>query len=463
MRSTIFRWKSVGILAAVFLGLVFALQTQVFMAAHAKPIKVEIDLDQRFQTMNGWEVTLNLADDPSNPAWEPYHDQVLERAINGIGINRVRLEIRSGAETKSDWNRKFIAGEISYADWKPYRYPVDNDNNDPNLIDWSGYSFEELDWHIEENLLSLKSLAEARGEKLWVSICYVSFIQGWNAHHDPEEYAEFVLATYLHLNEKYGFVPDSWEVMLEPDLKRDMWTGKMIGEAIVASARRLRDAGFEPAFIAPSVENMDNAVRYIEDIAKVPEAMDEIIELSYHRYKGANEKNLRDIAHLGRKYGIGTSMLELWFGRANSDVLYEDLIVGGNVAWQSRALFGIFRPPPDDRPDAQLRVRRDIRYNRQYFRDVRSGATRIAAQSDDQANLKPVAFQNVDGSVTVVLVADKKTEIEVTGLPPGGYRIYSIANQKYAELDDVLMVDETGTLKVEMPGPGLMTLSSREN
>ncbi len=445
------------------MGLLIVLQAQVFSSAHAGPIQIDIDLDQRFQTMNGWEATLNLADDPQNPAWADYHDQVLERAINGIGINRLRLEIRSGAETRSNWNSMFMAGEIPYETWKAHRYPVENDNDDPNLIDWSGFSFDELDWHVEENVLPLMALAEARDEKLWINLCYVSFISGRNVHHDPEEYAEFVLATYLHLNEKYGFVPDSWEVILEPDLKRDMWTGKMIGEAIVSSAKRLRAEGFEPAFVVPSVTNMNNAVRYIKDIGKVPGAMDDVIELSYHRYKGANKNNLREITQLARKHGVGTSMLELWFGRANSDVLHEDLTLGENVAWQSRALFGIFQAPPKNQPDANPRVKGEMRYNRQYFRDVRLGATRIGAKSSLKSRIKPVAFQNVDSSVTVILDAEEQSEIELLGLPSGNYRAYYIANKKYAEMDDVLTVGETGTLKVEMPGPGLMTLTSREN
>jgi hypothetical protein len=449
---------------------VFALTIAVFVAqvgvvglAHSAPVKVDIDLNQRFQTMNGWEATMNLADSPQNPEWAAYHEQILERAINGIGINRLRLEIRSGAETKRDWNRAFIAGEISHKDWEPYRYPVENDNDDPNVIDWSGFSFDELDWHVEENVLPLMALAEARGEKLWINLCYVSFISGWNAHHDPEEYAEFVLATYIHLNEKYEFVPDSWEVILEPDLKRDMWTGKMIGEALVASAKRLREEGFEPAFVVPSVTNMDNAVRYIEEIAKVPNAMDDVIELSYHRYKGANKKNLRDIAQLAQEHGVGASMLEFWFGHANSDVLYQDLTLGDNVAWQSRSLFGIFNPPPAQKLDAHLQVRRDMRYNRQYFRDIRLGATRVAAHSSHPSDVKAVAFQNVDGSVTVVVDVNENTDIEFSALQPGQYRIYYIADQKYDEIEGGKTVEKSGVLELNMPGAGLMTITSRAN
>ncbi|MCR9079866.1 MAG: hypothetical protein NXH78_12295 [Hyphomonadaceae bacterium] len=429
-------------------------------SAQAAPVSVELDPNQRFQTMHGWEVTLNLADNPHAPAWAEFHEEAIERAVNGIGINRVRLEIRSGAETDSDWNARFISGEISHDQWKPHRYPVRNDNDDPTVINWDGFSFAELDWTVEEHLLPLIAMAEARGEKLWVNICYVSFHDRREAHNDPDEYAEFVLATYLHLNEKYGIVPDSWEVILEPDLKPDMWTGKMIGEAIVATAPRLQAAGFEPAFIVPSVENMRNAVPYMKDIEKVPGAMDHVIEFSYHRYKGVSERNLREIADLAGKHEIGTSMLEFWFGRANSDILYDDLMLANNVAWQGRALMGLFNPPRKDDPNARLRVRRDIRHNRQYFRDVRRGATRLLATSNDASKATPVAFQNTDGSVTVILRVSEATRIRLNALPEGDYRTYYVADNRYRELPEARPVDEAGSMEIYMPGAGLITVTS---
>jgi glycosyl hydrolase family 30 len=43
-------------------------------------------------------------------------------------------------------------------------------------------------------------------------------IVGGSYHHDkPDEYAEAVPTTYLHLRHKYGIAPDTWEVLLESD------------------------------------------------------------------------------------------------------------------------------------------------------------------------------------------------------------------------------------------------------
>ena len=428
--------------------------------ADAAPVSIEIDPGERFQTMSGWEATLNLSDTPATPEWAAYHDQLLDNVINRAGINRVRLEIRSGAENPSDAITRFINGEMTYEQWKPLRYPVVNDNDDPTVINWDGFNFDELDWHVETNLLPMMDLAEARGERLMINLCYVAFISGWNAHHDPDEYAELVLATYLHLQEKYGFVPDAWEVILEPDLKPDMWTGKMIGEAIVATAPVLKAHGFEPAFIVPSVTNMRNAVPYIKDIAKVPGAMDYVVEFSYHRYRGANRTTLRAISDLADKYDVGTAMLEWWFGRADHNVLHEDLEIGHNVAWQGRAFVGLFNVTNRNRPEPTFRLRKEVRYNAQYFRHIRHGATRIGATSSKKQKMAPLAFENTDGSTVLVIKASEGGDIAAFNLPAGAYEVSYAIEKRSGELPEPVLVGEDGKLNVTMPGAGVMTISS---
>lgn len=432
-------------------------------SAQAEPVLIEIDQDQTFQTMSGWEVTLNLSDTPHAPEWAAYHDQLLDRVINTAGINRVRLEIRSGAEHPSDTITRFMTGELTYDEWKPHRYKVVNDNDDPDVINWDGFNFDELDWHVETNLLPLMERMDTRGERLWINLCYVSFISGWNAHHDPEEYAELVLATYLHLQDKYGFVPDAWEVILEPDLKPGMWSGKMIGEAIVATAQKLETHGFEPAFIVPSVTNMRNAVPYIKEIEKVPGAMDHVVEFSYHRYRGANRTTLRAIAKLAKKHGVGTSMLEWWFGRANYNILHEDLEIGSNVAWQGRALVGLFNVTDRHKPNPTFRFRKDIRFNVQYFRDIRFGAVRIGASSSKKKQMAPLAFQNMDGSTVVMIKASNAGDLTVTNLPAGTYRVSYALQKRSDELPEPIIVGDEGELSVAMPGAGVMTISSYRN
>ncbi len=58
----------------------------------------------------------------------------------------------------------------------------------------------------------------------------------------PAEYAEFMLAVFQHLRDKYGIVPDAIEMILEPD-NGTSWTPSALGQAMVAAADRLGAGG----------------------------------------------------------------------------------------------------------------------------------------------------------------------------------------------------------------------------
>jgi hypothetical protein len=96
-----------------------------------------------------------------------------------------------------------------------------------------------MDSTIDRLVTPLRDLLAAKGEKLVVNVNYVAFTgqiaNGVYLHDDPAEYAEFVLATYLHLKNKYGWTPGLWEVLLEPD-NVSQWNGKLLGQALAAAA-----------------------------------------------------------------------------------------------------------------------------------------------------------------------------------------------------------------------------------
>ena len=58
----------------------------------------------------------------------------------------------------------------------------------------------------------------------------------------------------------------------------------------------------------------------------------------------------------------------------------------------------------------------------QYFRNVRRGAVRIAASSDNKRK-RVTAFVNRDGSHVVIVSAAEGGEVRITGLPRGAYDI----------------------------------------
>lgn len=413
---------------AALLGLALAAGALAFAcvaSGESRPGTAVITLDPgtTYQTMRGWEATADLPADPLAAQRSPSRLRLIERLVEEVGINRVRIEIRAGAETATGRVADHIAGRTSFEDWKDQRYVTENDNGDPFEIDWAGFDFAELDWHVENSVLPLRKALAGLGERLFVNLCYVSFRTGWYHHLEPEEYAELVLATYLHLDEKYGFVPDSWEVILEPDARtsRGTWTGERIGHAIVASARRLAAHGFTPSFVAPSVTSMGNAVRYLDGIARVPGALGHLSEASYHRYRGRTPENLRRIAAWAAGHGLPTAMLEWWFGKGTHEVLYRDLVTGNVSAWQGRVMPGHFRDW--ERLGAAAPLQEEVRFNRHYFQAARLGAVRIGAISTAPDAFAPVAFIGPGGGCSVVVKADGAGEITVHGLPPGRYRI----------------------------------------
>ena len=433
----------------------------VFLVASgtlAQAADISLDPQTTFQTMSGWEATADLPDNPTAPVWTPYRQEMLDRIVNEVGINRLRVEIRSGAENSTGVIHRFINGKLDLKTWEGTRYQSNNDNADPFEINWGGFDFAELDWHIQNTAIPIRQRLAARGEPLIINLCYVNF-SGPGLHADAEEYAEFVLATYLHMQEKYGFVPDMWEVVLEPDLNNRGWSGEMIGQAMAATATRLRAHGFKPSFVAPSVTDIKNIMPYLEGIASVPGAMDAFDEVSYHRYWGAWPEILSQVTEFAKQHKQRVSMLEWWFGNATHEILHEDLTVGNNSAWQGRVERGLFTTK--NKPTQRLELQPEVRYNLQYFRHVRHGAVRIGAVSTQPDMFNPVAFINTDGRYTVIVKASRGGSLRISGLPEDSrYQVsYAIASGSVASPDFVTLGAD-GWLTASIPDAGVLTIAA---
>jgi len=271
------------------------------------------------------------------------------------------------------------------------------------------------------------------------------------------------MATYQHLHDRYGWVPDAWEVILEPD-NVSQWNGTLIGRAIVATADRLNANGFRPAFIAPSNTNMANAITYFDQMVQVPGVLQHLKEFSYHRYGGVSSANLQTIASRAKQFGVDTSMLEWWSNSNGYRTLHEDLKVGNNSAWQQ----GVIAGAPDaatalykidaSNPDKPVVLIGDkTKFLRQYYKFIRPGAIRIEASSNS-SSFDPLAFINPNSRYVVVVKADAGGNFSVQSLPAGTYGIkYTTASEYDRDLPDQ-SITSGQTLTTSIPEIGLLAI-----
>lgn len=382
-----------------------------------------------YQTMSGWEVT-GEAGQLHSPAWNNYKNALLDQAVNDLGINRIRAEIKSGIENPTDYYAQWRAGVINESQYNSKRYEIINDNSNPNTVNPNGFKWTQLDAIFDDLVIPLKQRLSARGENLWVSICYVDFGSSAFEHKDnPAEYAEFVTAAYQHIQARYGFVPNSWEIILEPDTETAAWSAEQLAQAVRAAGDRLGTASYTPNFVGPSTTSAANAPTYIDQIAQTTGAMQYMAEFSYHRYCCATTDVLTNIANRAVQHNKRVGMLE-WIG-ADYVTLHQDLKVGRNSSWQQFTL--AFPNEPDN--GGQYYLITDLiptlpivtmgsrtKMLRQYFKFIRVGAQRIQAMTGN-SNFDPLAFINPDGKYVVVVKTNSGGTFNVHGLPAGTYGI----------------------------------------
>lgn len=437
--------------------------------AAAQPT-IQIDPGTTHQTIRGWEAIMAWRDSSTWPNRTATMNHVIDLAVNELGINRFRLEVASGLEHDQDNYSRWVSGQISNDAWRCNRYETVNDNADPDVIDWSGFQFRWLDDNIENIVVPMKQAVEANGEKLYVNLNYVAFTRqicsGPYIHGDAEEYAEFILAVYLHMRDTYGFVPDACEVILEPDLVPE-WNGSVIGRAIVATAAKLEANGFTPRFITPSATNMGNVVPYFNALNAIAGAKAYVSEISYHRYSGNNATNLQAIANLGAQHGIPTAMLEWWSSSNTHETLHDDLRNGRNSAWQRGGL--AFEGSPDNGAalykvepgTGTVRMNNRTKFFRQYFKWVRPGAERIGASSSS-GSFAPLAFVNADGSNVVVVKASSGGSFRIDGLPAGRYVTHYTTGSQTDVLGPETDVAAGTGLSTSIPASGVLTVVQLE-
>jgi hypothetical protein len=437
---------------------------------------VQVDLGTRFQRIWGWQAQVNDGVNGCNAvAYPRFRDQVHDRAANELGINNLRLEIRSGSENNRNYFAEWKAGLISDSVYRASWFTPINDNADPFVADLSRFHFGFLDQMIDNVVTPMRARLAARGEVLRVTLTMVDFLQGrtlaqrpFNIAKAPEEYAELITVTFRHIQQKYGWTPDAVELTLEPEHSATFPLD--LGRMAVAADARLRAAGFAPLIISPATTSMANGHQYHDQMLSLVPASRGVVDLlSYHRYVAVSDASLATIGAITRRDGIMSGMLEFIGG--GIDELLADLTVGQVSAWQRFNLaFCENRDNPDnqgvyyqvnqsDPANPRVNITNGSKLLRQVFAYVREGAVRVGAVSGDAA-LKPVAFVNRSGAAVVVVRTASARTFTVRGLPPGTYAItHALDGGAYNVSRPTITKGGASDVVLDIPGKGAITIA----
>jgi O-glycosyl hydrolase len=436
---------------------------------------VDVAPSTTYQTMTGWQaLTQNGWEECDQTAFPIYRNQLHDRAANELGINRMTIMVRSGAEITRDWFGDYKRGVIDYATYRASWFVPVNDNADPLAADANRFFWGYVDGQVDNSIQPMRQRLAARGEKLYIVLQYVDFVQGQTKPFQPmkvpEEYAELVTETFKHLRQKYNIVPDAFELVLEPE--HTPYYAPDLGRAMVAAVNRLKASGFTPAIIAPSTTSMANASTWYDEMIQVPGARGLITELAYHRYVAVSLSALQAIGQRTQRDGIKSSMLE-HIG-SGIDALYDDLTIGMASAWQQFALAycgqkdnpangGVYyQINQTDPSNPRINITDHSRLLRQVFNFVRFGAVRIGASTGNTAVLRPLAFRNVNGKYVVVVRTTGGAALTVRGLPAGMYGInYGTSSGAWNVDQADVSVPSGGTVQASIPSSGVVTIYGR--
>jgi hypothetical protein len=442
-----------------------------------KAADIIINAKVTYQTMSGWEAdsfsgqwlesnTLGIS--KVNPSFALYKDQLFDSAVNDLGVNRIRLGIRGGVENNAaNYFTQYINGQITDKQLNQYRNKPVNDNDDPGVVNAAGFQWAELDYKINNIIIPLRQKLAARGESLFVNVCFVaSSPLSFDHSNNPQEYAEFVLATYQHMQSTFGFFPDAWEVILEPDATGAQWTQVKVANAVLAAGDRLVVNGFNPNFVVGSAVNHNLANGYFDTtMTRLGAAKYNYVgELSYHLYGGQDDTARANTAARMASYGVGSGMLE--FIGATYNILHKDLKIANITAWQQFTLGSYFGTDDgsmlyfinQSNPNAPVvTIGSRTKFLRQYFKFIRRGAVRVGATTNN-ANFDPVAFRNTNGKQVVVVKAASGGSFNIQGLPAGTYGIKFTTASQY-DVDAAPVTISAGQLVVtSIPAAGVITV-----
>ena len=416
----------------------------------AQPLTLRFDANTTCQTFEGWGIVLPCwlfrgAKDPkqaaavydAGPSRSNYSDDLNRRLAAEMverGFNRFRLE---------------VGPQVEFA----------NDNDDPNVLDPKAFRFKWQDCMVREQLLPMKRLVEARGERAFVHLSYdlgSGATPKWLLR--PAEYAEMAYATLKHLKETFKLEPDYWSVINEPGNGNRPGNPKLCAELTAATGRRFRAEGFKTRMSGPDCVTPKQIDAYMKAMVATPGALENFAQITYHLYWDPMTVHHRNtIRRWAGKLKVTAAQTE-WMEQTDLRVAEHialclteaDAVAWDRYAWDVGTSVS----------SQTFRRKSTAWYVRQYSRFIRPGAVRVKMTSPDKA-VKPVAFLSPKKKPVLVLLnkdAAPRT-VTIAHLPAGRYEYGHVGDGTLSKIR-TLHVDAAGEAKVLLPAKSVLTLTA---
>ena len=408
----------------------------IFIRQTKAAVTLTLDLTQKFQKWEGWEVTVprwggtyTNTLDGSQPVQKPQLNKLLANAVKKLGITVARMEINLSGKNGVE---------------------INNDNDDPFVFDETQIEWRSFDPYMKDFVMPMKAMVKANGEKLKLDLHIITydFPKGTMQWHlsQPEEYAEVVVGCIKRMKKLFKVIPDYITPSNEPDNHTSMTKTQLL-DNMQTLMRRLQQEGYTNIKLRyPDTLKISNALSFIDELeANYPDLLPYLKTLSFHGYGGLGMGTLNSIRDRARDLGITTAQTE-WMNSKNISQDIYKCIVWSNVslyqhyvlAWQGQnggnpgvhyILTGFngdnSKPPSFD----GFHVNTDFTYPksqyyayRQYSRHIRPGDIRVDIASTD-ANIKPVAFKGTNGRLAIVVLNERtgNTDLIIKNVKAGIY------------------------------------------
>lgn len=247
---------------------------------------IAVNLSKTYQTMLGFGGFIARFDEPhmfygaergdpkdTVPASEKV--KILDDAFANLYLDSVTMSIGPRASKSYDW---------------PSSWELENDDSDPQNINWSRLRFSTSYWGpMLKNVQEAKNRIETRGEKLTLIIKHSWGLEDWLTKKDKlnpameEEYAENITSFILWAKNNYNLEADYIVPMNEPDGAGEMSPDQYV-RVIKYLGPMLKKYNLKTAVGAPETYLPEATPPYLKAIIADSQASQYVKLISFHGY-----------------------------------------------------------------------------------------------------------------------------------------------------------------------------------